>query len=93
MRGRKVSTEASKEYAQRLGGSNRGESLADTQNRSENGGWSIEVVERQLKYIKLDYTSSDSEVIVLVDASERKEEIKELGDKGDAWPMAARHVT
>jgi hypothetical protein len=46
---------------------------------------------RLLKYIKLDYTSSDSEVIVLVDASERNERrSKNLEAKAKAtrgpWP-------
>jgi hypothetical protein len=51
---------------------------------------------RLLKYIELDYISSDFEAIMLVDASEKKKrrsENLETGDKGDVWPIATRHVT
>jgi hypothetical protein len=46
-----------------------------TAHTQEWGNWNclVQVDRRLLKYMKLDYTSSDSEVIVLVDASERKE--------------------
>jgi hypothetical protein len=85
MEGGEVSSEVVKEDVRRLGGSDRrGPSSKELRKQEK----------REKGVLRRSHTQKKRKD--WMDASEEKEQIKELGDennKGDAWPMATRHVT
>ena len=57
-------------------------------------GWEVEVIEQLLKYINLDYVTSPSVVMVLVDASVERDEKRRPPEDNTTTrgPVVARHV-